>query len=196
MTSSQFLPCDGCGQPASPAHIAKRLQRLEWTTRYRPVHINTLVLGASAPALEAEFLYSPAGNFQGEAALLLKAAALSTGGKPADLVHTEFQRAGFMLTHVLECPIEDSLLALPELLVQRLATVLVRIRRSLKPKRLVLISQALGPLISQFSKAELPCSIVLDSGQPFALDGLDSAAALIRLHDALGAAAVFSAKQK
>lgn len=196
MTSSQFLPCDGCGQPASPEHIAKRLQRLEWTTRYRPVHINTLFLGASSPALEAEFLYSPAGNFQGEAALLLKAAALSIEGKSADVVHTEFQRAGFMLTHVLECPLEDSLSALPELLAQRLAVVLVRNRRSLKPKRLVLISQALTPLISQFSKAELPCPVVLDGGQPFALDGQDSAAAIIRLRDALGAAASFSAKPK
>src|SRR5437899_12101620 len=51
MTNSIALPCDGCGQAATAEHIARRLQRLEWTTRYRPVHIHTLLLGAYSPSL-------------------------------------------------------------------------------------------------------------------------------------------------
>src|SRR5882724_4729003 len=57
MTNTELL-CDGCGQQASSEHIAKRLQRLEWTTRYRPVHIGTVLLGAFVPGDDAVFLYA------------------------------------------------------------------------------------------------------------------------------------------
>src|SRR5437667_11287355 len=98
MTSTIALRCDGCGQAASAEHIEQRLRRLEWTTRYRPVHINTLVLGAFSPREEKDFLYAPGGEFHGEAAHLLDALGISTVGKAADAVHAEFQRAGFFLT--------------------------------------------------------------------------------------------------
>ncbi len=75
------LRCDGCGQTASPAHVAQRLQRLEWTTRYRPVHIGALLLGAIAPREDAEFLYAPEGKFAGEAKRVLQATGVSTSGK-------------------------------------------------------------------------------------------------------------------
>src|SRR2546428_5690956 len=81
MTSSIELPCDGCGQNASTEHIARRLQRLEWATRYRPVHIHTLFLGSASPQKQEEFLYSPNGEFLGEAGVLLEAAGGSTGGE-------------------------------------------------------------------------------------------------------------------
>ena len=100
------LLCDGCGQSASPAHLARRLQRLEWTTRYRPVHIQALLLGGIAPEADAAFLYSPEGNYQGEAANLLDALQISRAGKSADAMLTEFQKRGLLLTHVLECPLE------------------------------------------------------------------------------------------
>src|SRR5215467_8497277 len=67
------LCCDGCGQMGSPEHIARRLRRLEWATRYRPVHIQTLLLAGIAPGEDAEFLYAPGGEFHGEAELLLRA---------------------------------------------------------------------------------------------------------------------------
>src|SRR6266481_9649698 len=106
MTISKALVCDGCGQEGSAEHIERRLQRLELTTRYRPVHINTLVLGAFSPQEESDFLYAPSGEFHGEAALLLDALGISTVGKAADVVQAEFQRAGFFLAHVLECPLD------------------------------------------------------------------------------------------
>jgi hypothetical protein len=100
------LRCDGCGQPASPEHIARRLQRLEWTTRCRPVHIGALLLGAAAPQNDLEFIYSPSGQWNGQAQVLLAAAGITSDGKPPETVLAEFQRGGFFVTHVLECPLE------------------------------------------------------------------------------------------
>src|SRR2546430_10647247 len=108
MTNSIALVCDGCGQLASPEHIARRLQRLEWTTRYRPVHIGSLLLGAVAPRGDSEFIYCPAGKWNGEAQYLLAAAGLALDGKPPESVLAEFQRGGFFVTHVLECPVASS----------------------------------------------------------------------------------------
>jgi len=125
------LLCDGCGQPASPEHIARRLQRLEWTTRFRPVHIGALLLGAVAPKKDSEFLYSPGGDWGGEAKLVLAAAGVSQDGKSAEAALAEFQRGGFLLTHVLECPLEGDPGRLPALMASRLPGVLTRIRRSL-----------------------------------------------------------------
>jgi len=192
MTSSIELPCDGCGQIASAEHIARRLQRLEWATRYRPVHIQTLFLGSASPQKQEEFLYSPNGEFQGEAGTLLEAAGVSTAGKTSDAVHAEFQRGGFFLTHVLECPIESGsgpAQVLPSLMEQRLTAVAVRIRRSLKPKRVVPISRAMETILEKFVALELGCPLVLDDGKPFALDGSDMGKAAARLRGAVGASA-------
>src|SRR6266478_4703316 len=198
MTSSIELPCDGCGQNASTEHIARRLQRLEWATRYRPVHIHTLFLGSASPQKQEEFLYSPNGEFLGEAGALLEAAGVSTAGKTAEAVHAEFQRAGFFLTHVLECPVENesaATTALPSLMEQRLTAVAVRIRRSLKPKRVVPISRALETILEKFVALPLGCPLVLDDGKPFALDESDRQKAATRLRGAVGASAVWPKEQ-
>jgi len=188
MTSSIDLQCEGCGQIALAEHIARRLRRLEWTTRYRPVHIHTVFLGGASPQRQEEFLYTPNGEFQGEASALLEATGVSTAGKTREAVHAEFQRAGFFLTHVLECPVENTpvpTLALPSLMEQRLAAVAVRIRRSLKPKRVVLISRALETVLEKFMALQLGCPLVLDDGKPFALDGSDTKRAATRLRGAV-----------
>jgi len=193
MTSAIELPCDGCGQIASTEHIARRLQRLEWATRYRPVHIHTLFLGSASPQKQEEFVYSPNGEFQGEARTLLEAAGVSTSGKTAEAVHAEFQRAGFFLTYVLECPIENEsvpISALSLLMEQRLTAVAVRIRRSLKPKRMVLISRTLEIILGKFVALQLGCPLVLDDGRPFALDGPDTQKAVANLRGAVSASAV------
>ena len=192
MTSAIELPCDGCGQIASAEHITRRLQRLEWTTRYRPVHIHTLFLGSASPRKQEEFLYSPNGEFQGEAATVLEAAGVSISGKMAEAVHAEFQRAGSFLTHVLECPIESesaATTALPSLMEQQLTAVAIRIRRSLKPKRVVLISRTLETVLEKFVALPLGCPLVLDDGKPFALDGSDTQKAVASLRGAVGASA-------
>lgn len=163
--SAEHLTCDGCGQGASPEHIALRLKRLEWATRWRPIHIGTLLLGAAAPQKDAEFLY--AGRFEGEAADALKAAGLSTAGKEAAAVLAEFQRNGYFLAHVLECAANGELtqeVAREALLERRIPIVAARIRRSLRPKRVLLISELPSEVLQRLASSELGCPIFRRDG--------------------------------
>jgi hypothetical protein len=182
-----LILCDGCGQPASAEHTARRLQRLEWATRYRPIHLHTLLLGAVSPVNDAGFLYSPEEIHDGEAAYMHSAAGFETAGKTADTLHSEFHRRGLFLTHVLECPFDAGSMGAPAnpgdksqlagLLTSRLPTLFTRIRRSLKPKRIALISESLDPLVRNFLDAQLGSELLLDDGHPFALDSSDPARA-------------------
>jgi hypothetical protein len=188
--TSEIL-CDGCGQPASPEHIARRLQRLEWATRYRPIHLHTLLLGAFSPPAPSEFLYSPEEVHSGEAANLINAACVSIASKSADAIQSEFQRRGIYLTHVLECPLDVPSSGpdfLTNVFLARLPTLFTRIRRSLKPKRMAFVSRSLTPLIERFASAQLNCELVLDDGRAFALDHSSPAevtAAIARFQDVL-----------
>ena len=192
MTNSGTLVCDGCGQAASTGHTARRLQRLEWTTRYRPVHIHTLLLGAFSPLRDEEFLYAVSGEFQGEAAQVLDAVGISTAGKTRDAVHAEFQRAGFFLTHVLECPLDGDpgqREAAGALLARRLKPVATRIRRSLKPKRVMAVTEELAPVVHDIAALDLGCPVLFDGGKPFRLDGRGGERAGERLREALAISA-------
>jgi hypothetical protein len=188
MTIPRALVCDGCGQAASGEHIARRLQRLEWATRYRPVHIHTLLLGAFSPREENDFLYAPGGEFRGEAALLLDAVGIATAGKTREAVHVEYQRAGFFLTHVMECPLEGEGTVPPDAysaLKKRLAAVATRIRRSLKPKRVMVITEQLAPLVDDIFALNLGCPVLLDRGKPFRLESSGGENGVERLREAL-----------
>ena len=185
------ISCDGCGQPASPEHIARRLRRLEWATRHRPIHLHTLLLGAISPQTPAEFLNSPEEAHSGEASNLIAAAGISAAGKSTDTILSEFQRRGIYLTHVLECPLDvpsSGADSLNNALTTRLPTLFTRIRRSLKPKRLAFISGSLTPLIERFASAQLNCELALDDGRAFGLDNSNPAVAdatIARFQDVL-----------
>jgi hypothetical protein len=182
------LVCDGCGQKASPEHLAARFRRLEWSTRYRPLHINALLLGAVAPSSDSEFIYADADHFGGEAAALLRVAGIETGGKAPEAIHHEFQRAGLFVAYVLDCPREagaDSAGPLQALLERRISAMLARIRRSIKPKRLAVISPDLNPFLDKFRVGELNCGLILDGAAAFKLD--ESGEAVERLRFALAA---------
>ena len=71
-----------------------------------------------------------------------------------------------MLTHVLECPFDDNVspAQAQNLLAKQLLTAVARIRRSLKPKRLLLLSAELLPLVDQFHNTTLGCPILPASG--------------------------------
>ena len=170
MTNNAGLRCDGCGQLASAGHVARRLRRLEWATRYRPVHIQALLLGAVAPREDADYLYSPGGDFRGEAANLLWALGISFTARPAEQVHAEFQGAGLFLAHILECPLEDgdgSKVDATGLLREHLPSVASRIRRSLKPKRVILVTEMPQRLVQDMLSIDLGCPVVLNDGRPF-----------------------------
>lgn len=168
MTTDQLV-CDGCRQLASAEHTAQRLKRLEWTTRWRPIHIGTLLLGTASPKSDDHFLY--AGKFGGEAELALKEAGVSASGKTAEATLAEFQRGGFFLTHILECPVERESAgqaSIEQPLQQRISFVAARIRRSLKPKRIVLISELPWAVAEALANAGLGCPILLRDGQTLA----------------------------
>ena len=164
-----LLPCDGCGQLAGTAHISRRLQRLAWATRFRPVHIHALLLSGIAPRLDEDFLYAPHSLFQGEAGTILRAVQISMEGKSAESILGEFQKLGLMLTYVLECPLEDGVSPSKarELLDKQLPATIARIRRSLKPKRLLLISADLQQLADQLHQTNLDCPILPSPGGVF-----------------------------
>ena len=178
----ELLVCDGCGQPADPAHIARRLRRLESMTRYRPIHVQALFLGAACPAIDADYLYRAEHDFSGEGLTLLRALSIERDGRAIEAVLTDFQRRGYLLTHILDCPrLSDASGAFPE---PRLAAALARIRRSLKPKKLVLLGEELDALAGRLGR-ELPGVELVRLAHGRCLDELAAGA----LATALGASA-------
>lgn len=168
MLNTDSLLCDGCGQPATPEHTARRLQRLESATRFRPLHIATLLLGAVSPFADEEFLYC--GKFAGEARALLDAAGISVANKSSETVLSEFQRGGLFVTYVLECPLEengDKRPSISDLISRRIPALAARVRRSLKPKRTILYASGAATGISVIADASLGCPVLLDDGKPY-----------------------------
>jgi hypothetical protein len=54
--------CDGCGAQADDAHIRRRIERLELSTRFRPIHIQVLLIDAAPPTRHEEYFYRAAVN--------------------------------------------------------------------------------------------------------------------------------------
>jgi len=160
---SQLLPCDGCGQLADSQHIALRLQRLEWATRFRPVHIQALLLSGISPPRDDEFLYNLDGKFEGESRVILDAVGISSEGNNSESILSEFQKRGLMLIHVLECPLLASS-SPSQLLEKQLAATVTRIRRSLKPKRVMLVSADLPRVAEKLRQADLGCPVYPQAG--------------------------------
>lgn len=161
-SNATLLPCDGCGQLADSAHISRRLARLAWSTRYRPLHIQALLLTGIAPQHDSDFLYSPNFAFSGEGADILQALQIPTEGKSPETVQTELQKLGIMLTHILECPL-NATVSSPRahaLIEKQLPSTIARIRRSLKPKHALLLSADLLPYAAQLHQANLGCPVL------------------------------------
>jgi hypothetical protein len=161
MSNANLLPCDGCGQLATVEHISRRLLRLEWATRFRPIHIQALLLGGIPSRRDDEFLYSPHSDIAGEAQTILQAVGIPLEGKSKDAILNEFQKLGLMLTHVLECPLDSHACSSesPRLIEDHLAAAVARIRRSLKPKRVLLLSGHLERLAHQLHQTNLGCPV-------------------------------------
>lgn len=167
--------CDGCGAQVDEAHIRRRIERLELATRFRPIHIQVLLLDATPLAAPADDFYRAAGSVKRSVAsqMFFDEIAKSVGCKPHDAtdeesVLTEFQRRGFYLAYAVECPIESSeqLAAAVTKLAPR---VLLRVNTSYKPKFVAPISQALQPLIALFQSNSWADRLILPDDAP--LDG-------------------------
>jgi hypothetical protein len=164
--------CDGCGAVVDDSHIRARIERLEMATRYRPIHIQVLLIDAAPPARPEDFFYRAASD-RSERSMgartyfdtLLSCADVN----PARFLHeagalAEFQRRGLFLTNVVECAADSDMGAA---LARCAPSLLKRIQFSYKPKYVAPISSALQELLPLLSGGGLTDHLILDKGAPF-----------------------------
>jgi hypothetical protein len=166
--------CDGCAAEVDEVHIRRRIERLELATRFRPIHIQVLLLDAAPPAELEDYFYRPAESscertvasrmFFDELAKCVGPARGSP--RQEESVLTEFQKRGFFLAYAVECPV-----ASPQELAQKVnrvaSTVLLRVNSSYKPKFVVPISRDLQSLIPLFQIKGWNEKLILHEGEPF-----------------------------
>jgi len=166
--------CDGCGRTVDDAHIRGRIERLQLSTRYRPVHIHVLLIDAAPPLRDEDFFYQAASDrsvrsvasrmYFDELAKL--AGHLNDVRIEEESVLREFQRRGFFLTYGVECPVEDY--AELGAIMRRLApTVLKRVQASYQPKYVAPLSEPTRELIRIFGLIGWGDRLMLDQGGPF-----------------------------
>lgn len=135
--------CDGCGASVGAEHIRRRIERLELATRYRPVHIQTLLIGDVPPARDEEYVYS------------------------SEKEASELQKNGIFVVYAVECPLDQG--ADTKDAVRRNAASLVRrLRFSYKPKAIVLFGAATAESIAALRAAGFGEQLILNDGAPFA----------------------------
>lgn len=180
--SHQSISCDGCGRPASPDHIAERVARLEVATRFRPVHIQVLFVAlAPAARLEDDFCGPPQsrGFFDslldavGISAPVQEVSAGAGRSKSGAARLAEFQRKGYYLSYLSECPIPENSANLAAEIAALGPTFLRRVRLNYKPKYIALLGGNLAPLIEILEKAGLGPLLLLDRGQSLTVPKMD-----------------------
>jgi hypothetical protein len=188
--TSTSIVCDGCGLPASPEHIAERMERLELVTRFRPIHIQVLFVALDPmPRPEDEF-YKPPESRQFFDSLLsaldISTHAESNAAEAAAANLLEFQRRGYYLTYLSECPLPPTHSASKSAenraaseCISRLAPTLVkRIRFNYKPKHVALLGTNLRPLIEIFEQSGIAPLLLLDQGVPLTVPSAGDAPSL------------------
>ncbi len=167
--------CDGCGVQVSDQHIRERIERLELATRFRPVHIQVLLIDAAPPQRLADYFYNPAKDHSLRSPAsrmyfdeLVKCIGVEPGGEiQEELALADFQRRGLFVTYAAECPMDDN--AHLRDAIQHLApTVLRRVQMSYRPKYVALLSLLSRGLLPAFQTAGWGDRLVLDGGVPFA----------------------------
>jgi hypothetical protein len=172
---SASIVCDGCGRPASPEHIAERVSRLELATRFRPVHMNVLFI-ALAPMIRPEDdFYGPPQSQDYFASLMdaLEIAAPSAGasletdrsGRDAARL-TEFQRHGYYMSYLSECPSPEGSSNLSEIFSTLAPALIRRIRFNYKPKHIALLGNEIAPIAEILQKSGVGAFPLLQGGQP------------------------------
>jgi hypothetical protein len=174
------LPCDGCGLPASPEHIAERVHRLEQSTKFRPVHIGTLFVALAPPAHTADDFYAPAKskNFfdpflEGlEISPSSEKSAREDEARASDLAKlAEFQRRGYYLTYLSECPLPENH-ETSEQSVHRLGPTLVRrIKFNYRPKQIAPLGHELFSLVELLNSHNLGPVLTNGNGMPLPIPG-------------------------
>jgi hypothetical protein len=166
--------CDACGTRTDEDHIRRRVERLEFATRYRPVHIKVLLLDGAPPARLEDYFYQAAKDRSVRSASsrmyfdeLVKSAGISVGPDlREESALKDFQGRGFFLTSAVECPFEDQ--PDPQGALRRLApTVMKRVQTSYNPAYIVPLSPPTQELIRLFGLVGWGDRMVLNNGAPF-----------------------------
>lgn len=168
------IRCDGCGVVATPDHLRRRVERLELATRFRPIHIDTLILYPAPPQRVEDYFYRPAHSREERSpssraffdGMLAAAGINAVENKSEELLLAEFQRAGIFITECCECPLEGSATSSADLAVRMAPSLLRRVQFSYKPKRILLLSGELAPLIPLFRQAGLRENLLPREGKP------------------------------
>jgi hypothetical protein len=172
-TSPNYLPCDGCGLPASPEHIAERVRRLELSTRFRPVHIGVLFVALAPPVRPEDDFYGPAESKEFfdpflEALEISSSTGTSTPGLDSHVADTarlaEFQRRGYYLAYLSECPIPENREPAASTIARLGPTLIRRIRFNYRPKHIAPLGQELFPLVELLKVAGIGPILTLDQG--------------------------------
>ena len=174
-TSLNYLPCDGCGLPASPEHIAGRLRRLELSTQFRPVHIGVLFIALAPPARPEDDFYGPSESKEVadpllEALEIPLTADKSTAGPDAHADASarlaEFQRRGYYVAYISECPLPKNEEPAASTIARLGPTLIRRIRFNYKAKHIAPLGQELSPLVDMLRVAGIGPILTLDQGLP------------------------------
>lgn len=172
-TSPNDLPCDGCGLPASPEHIAARLRRLELSTRFRPLHIGILFIALAPPPRPEDEFYAPAESKEFFDPFL---AALDIPAPADKVAHgsdtratdslrlADFQRRGYYLACLSECPIPANVEPAASTIARLAPTLIRRMRFNYKPKHVAPLGQELLPLVDLLTAAAIGPVLTLDQG--------------------------------
>ena len=163
--------CDGCGAEVDDSHFRERIERLEFSTRFRPVRIQVLFIDAAPPPRMEDFFYRPVLDRSVRSLgsrMFFDEIAKAIGKVPGpelqeQSVLVEFQRRGYFMVCAVECPIEGY--AEQEAAVRRLApTIQKRVQLSYQPKYILPLSQPTQDLVSLFQLIGWADRVILDKG--------------------------------
>lgn len=172
-----LIHCDGCTLEASPEHLRRRIARLEWASRFRPIHIATLILAPAPPAALEDYFYWPEGlpgNAESRAFHedLLAACGIAGAAEGREKALGMFQHAGFFLAEAVECPVEDvSGIDFDSLVARLTPTVVRRVRHSYRPKSVLVLSERLAGVAKALGEAGTGADLLLWEGAPVAIAG-------------------------
>lgn len=170
--------CDSCGAPADDQHLRERIERLEWATRFRPVHIHVLLLAWAPPARIQDYFYRPAADralrshesraFFDE--LLQAAGSALNSHSNEEAALADFQRQGLFLSYGVECPLSASHAPTVAAAASFFPTLLKRIQFSYRPKLVAPVSEETRALVPLLQQSGWRDRLILDDGLPFQME--------------------------
>ena len=181
VSSSNTLVCDGCGRPASPEHLAARFRRLELATKFRPVHIAILFVALAPPPQPEDDFYGPPESKEFFEHFLdaLAIPGQPSQSRPASDASTtasarlvEFQRKGYYLAYLSECPITGTEEPAATTISILAPTLVRRIRLNYRPRQIIVLGQELAPLTEVLRSAGIGSTVTLDQGTALSAKGI------------------------